>query len=168
MNYEVLARLTTAPRALSMNETRRTHLEAIPPVPAILGAIVSVQAGAALAKGLFPALGPIGTVGLRVLLSAIMLLAVFRPACADAAGEAGGSRLTFDIRWKASSENLRAQFPLGAHSKNEALNGNAAVDMTASSGSYTVERDPTRISRRLYHVGGYCCEPLAIPVVHGR
>ena len=42
-----------------MNETRRTHLEAIPPVPAILGAIVSVQGGAALAKGLFPALGPI-------------------------------------------------------------------------------------------------------------
>ncbi len=49
-----------------MNETRRTHLEAIPPVPAILAGIVSVQAGAALAKGLFPALGPIGTVGLRV------------------------------------------------------------------------------------------------------
>jgi inner membrane transporter RhtA len=62
-----------------MNETRRTHLEAIPPVPAILGAIVSVQAGAALAKGLFPALGPIGTVGLRVVLSAIMLMAAFRP-----------------------------------------------------------------------------------------
>jgi inner membrane transporter RhtA len=62
-----------------MNETRRTHLEAMPPVPAILGAIVSVQAGAALAKGLFPALGPIGTVGLRVVLSAVMLMAVFRP-----------------------------------------------------------------------------------------
>lgn len=62
-----------------MNETRRRHLEAIPPVPAILGAIVSVQAGAALAKGLFPALGPIGTVGLRVALSAIMLTAAFRP-----------------------------------------------------------------------------------------
>ena len=62
-----------------MNETRRTHLEAIPPVPAILGAIVSVQAGAALAKGLFPALGPIGTVGLRVVLSAIMLVMAFRP-----------------------------------------------------------------------------------------
>ena len=65
-----------------MNETRRTHLEAIPSVPAILGAIVSVQAGAALAKGLFPALGPIGTVGLRVVLSAIMLMAAFRPGCA--------------------------------------------------------------------------------------
>ena len=51
----------------------------MPPVPAILGAIVSVQAGAALAKGLFPALGPIGTVGLRVVLSAVMLMAVFRP-----------------------------------------------------------------------------------------
>ena len=62
-----------------MNERRPTHLETIPPVPAILGAIVSVQAGAALAKGLFPALGPIGTVGLRVVLSAIMLMAAFRP-----------------------------------------------------------------------------------------
>ena len=50
------------------------------PLASILGAIVSVQAGAALAKGLFPALGPIGTVGLRVVLSAIMLMAAFRPA----------------------------------------------------------------------------------------
>lgn len=62
-----------------MNETRRATSDAIPPVPAILGAIVSVQGGAALAKGLFPALGPIGTVGLRVVLSAIMLMAAFRP-----------------------------------------------------------------------------------------
>jgi inner membrane transporter RhtA len=62
-----------------MNATRRTHLEAIPPVPAILIGMVSVQTGAALAKGLFPALGPIGTVGLRVALSTMMLLAAFRP-----------------------------------------------------------------------------------------
>ncbi|MEY2565429.1 MAG: inner rane transporter RhtA [Verrucomicrobiota bacterium] len=62
-----------------MKETRRTHLEAIPPVPAIFAGIVSVQGGAALAKGLFPALGPVGTVGLRVALSALMLLAAFRP-----------------------------------------------------------------------------------------
>ena len=74
-----------------MNETRRTHLEAIPAVPAILGAIVSVQAGAALAKGLFPALGPIGTVGLRVVLSAIMLMAVFRP----------GLRALSSAQWRA-------------------------------------------------------------------
>ncbi len=49
------------------------------PLASILGGIVSVQAGAALAKGLFPALGPVGTVGLRVVLSAMMLLAAFRP-----------------------------------------------------------------------------------------
>ena len=58
---------------------KRAHLAAIPPIPAILGGIVSVQAGAALAKGLFPALGPTGTVGLRVGVSAIMLLAAFWP-----------------------------------------------------------------------------------------
>lgn len=48
-------------------------------IPAILGSIVSVQGGAALAKGLFPALGATGTVGLRVVISAVILLAVFRP-----------------------------------------------------------------------------------------
>jgi inner membrane transporter RhtA len=74
-----------------MSETKRTHLEAIPPVPAILAGIVSVQAGAALAKGLFPALGPIGTVGLRVSLSAMMLLAAFRP----------GLRGTTAAQWRA-------------------------------------------------------------------
>src|SRR3954465_1730526 len=62
-----------------MDDNRRTHLAAIPPIPAILAGIVSVQGGAALAKGLFPALGPVGTVGLRVGLSAIMLVAAFRP-----------------------------------------------------------------------------------------
>jgi inner membrane transporter RhtA len=58
-------------------ETRRKP--ALAPIPAILGAIVSVQAGAALAKGLFPALGSTGTVGLRVGISAVILLAAFRP-----------------------------------------------------------------------------------------
>jgi inner membrane transporter RhtA len=45
----------------------------------VLVAIVSVQGGAALAKGLFPALGPAGTVGLRIGLSALILLLAFRP-----------------------------------------------------------------------------------------
>src|SRR3954471_2444911 len=63
-----------------MNKTaNRAHLPALPPVPAILGAILSVQGGAALAKGLFPALGATGTVGLRVGISAVILLAAFRP-----------------------------------------------------------------------------------------
>jgi inner membrane transporter RhtA len=62
-----------------MNETKRAHLPAIPPIPAILGSIVSVQGGAALAKGLFPVLGATGTVGLRVGISAVILLAASRP-----------------------------------------------------------------------------------------
>jgi inner membrane transporter RhtA len=62
-----------------MHETKRAYVAAIPPIPAILGAILSVQGGAALAKGLFPALGATGTVGLRVGVSALMLLAAFRP-----------------------------------------------------------------------------------------
>lgn len=60
-----------------MNSTSRRA--AVPPLPAVLVAIVSVQGGAALAKGLFPALGAVGTVGLRIGLSALILLAVFRP-----------------------------------------------------------------------------------------
>ena len=52
---------------------------AVPPLPAVILAMISVQGGAALAKGLFPALGPAGTVGLRIGLSALILLAAFRP-----------------------------------------------------------------------------------------
>ena len=52
---------------------------AIPPVPGLLAAILSVQAGAAVAKGLFPLLGASTTAGARIALSAVMLLAVFRP-----------------------------------------------------------------------------------------
>jgi inner membrane transporter RhtA len=51
----------------------------IPPIPAAVLAMISVQGGAALAKGLFPVLGPAGTVGLRIGLSALILLAAFRP-----------------------------------------------------------------------------------------
>ena len=41
--------------------------------------MTSIQGGAALAKGLFPALGPAGVTALRVGLSAVMLLLIFRP-----------------------------------------------------------------------------------------
>jgi inner membrane transporter RhtA len=60
-----------------MNDDTRL---ALPPIPAVLLAIVSVQGGAAIAKRLFPVLGATGTAGLRIGLSAAMLLVVFRPA----------------------------------------------------------------------------------------
>jgi inner membrane transporter RhtA len=54
----------------------------LPPIPAVLLAMVSIQGGAALAKGLFPALGAAVTAGVRLTLAALMLLAVFRPPLA--------------------------------------------------------------------------------------
>ncbi|AKU90814.1 EamA family transporter [Vulgatibacter incomptus] len=52
----------------------------IPPIPLLLISAASVQGGAALAKELFPALGPAGASGLRLLFASVVLLAVFRPA----------------------------------------------------------------------------------------
>ena len=51
----------------------------LPAVPAVLLSIVSVQGGAAIAKGLFPVLGPAGTTSLRVGISALVLLLAVRP-----------------------------------------------------------------------------------------
>jgi inner membrane transporter RhtA len=51
-----------------------------PPAPVlVLGAVASVQSGAAVATRLFPDVGPGGTVLLRLVLSALLLLAFFRP-----------------------------------------------------------------------------------------
>jgi inner membrane transporter RhtA len=46
----------------------------------VLGGIVSVQVGAAIAKSLFDELGPVGTVFLRIAFGAIVLAAIWRPA----------------------------------------------------------------------------------------
>ena len=55
------------------------RLSSLPAVPSVLMAILSVQAGAAIAKGLFPVVGAAGAAGMRIGLSALMLLAAFRP-----------------------------------------------------------------------------------------
>jgi inner membrane transporter RhtA len=49
------------------------------PVGVLLVAMVSVQIGAVLAKGLFPLIGASGTAALRLALASVMLLAVWRP-----------------------------------------------------------------------------------------
>ena len=64
-------------------ETTQSRTKAVvPPVPAVLAGIVSVQGGAAIAKGLFPVLGAPATAGLRIAISALMLLIAFRPPLA--------------------------------------------------------------------------------------
>ncbi len=63
-----------------MNQPDPQHRSLVPPIPAVIISVVSVQGGAAFAKGLFPVVGTAGTAGLRIGLSALMLLAVFRPA----------------------------------------------------------------------------------------
>jgi len=59
-----------------MSDSNRFSLA---PIPAVLLAILSVQAGAAIAKGLFPVVGAAGTTSLRIGISAVVLLAVVRP-----------------------------------------------------------------------------------------
>nr|WP_257901162.1 EamA family transporter [Saccharothrix obliqua] len=53
---------------------------AIPPPALVLVGIVSVQVGAAVAKQLFTLAGPAGTVTLRLVLAAVLLVAVWRPS----------------------------------------------------------------------------------------
>jgi inner membrane transporter RhtA len=54
-------------------------VDRVPPTGLVLGAVASVQFGAALAKTLFDDLGPGGTVFLRVAFAALMLVALWRP-----------------------------------------------------------------------------------------
>ncbi|MGA2952427.1 MAG: EamA family transporter [Caulobacteraceae bacterium] len=49
------------------------------PIGAVAIAMVSVQVGASVAKGLFPEVGPLGATALRVGLAVLMMLALWRP-----------------------------------------------------------------------------------------
>jgi inner membrane transporter RhtA len=70
---------------------------AVPPPGLLLLSILSIQVGAALAVHLFAALGPIGTVALRVGFSALLLLAASRPTAASKARAHAGWVLLFGL-----------------------------------------------------------------------
>lgn len=64
----------------SKHTAERAHLvPRVPPIILVLGAVASVQCGSALATHLFATVGPAGAAFLRVVVGALLLLAVWRP-----------------------------------------------------------------------------------------
>jgi inner membrane transporter RhtA len=82
----------------------------------VLGGIVSVQIGAAVATTLFDELGPAGTVLLRLLFSALVLMALWRPALRGVRGQRARDVVLFGISLAAMNFSFYAaldRIPLG-------------------------------------------------------
>lgn len=93
------AQTTGTIQALAVRQVGRMQAAAgaVPPTGLVLLSILSVQVGAALAKGLFPALGPGGTVFLRISVAALLMLAVQRPRMRGHARADYGAVLLFGV-----------------------------------------------------------------------
>jgi inner membrane transporter RhtA len=76
---------------------RPSALTTLLPIPALLGSMVSIHIGAALAQRLFPAVGAQGAAALRVALAALLLLALRRPSLASLTGPRGGVILLYGL-----------------------------------------------------------------------
>ena len=85
---------TSAPRPAALGERERLTAGGM-----VLGSVVSVQIGAAVATTLFDELQPEGAVLLRTLFGALVLLALWRPPSAASRGPTGGSSLPSDSPW---------------------------------------------------------------------
>jgi inner membrane transporter RhtA len=97
-------------------ERLRAAAGAIPPTGLVLASILSVQVGAAIATGLFPVLGPGGTVFLRIGFGALLLLAVERPRLRGHTRRDYASVLLFGLvvaGMNAAFYNALARLPLG-------------------------------------------------------
>lgn len=88
----------------------------IPPTVLVLLSIGSVQLGAAIAKGLFDAVGPGGTVLFRISLSALVLLLLWRPKLGGYARAEYGLAMVFGLALAAMNLSLYLaidRIPLG-------------------------------------------------------
>jgi inner membrane transporter RhtA len=82
----------------------------------VLGGIVSVQSGAALAIELFDELGPVGAAMLRLVFAAIVLAAIWRPALAGLRGVHGKDVILFGVVFAAMNTSFYLaldRIPLG-------------------------------------------------------
>ncbi|MBA8925301.1 inner membrane transporter RhtA [Kutzneria viridogrisea] len=67
------------PRWAALPQLAGQAMGSIPPTGLLLGGMVSVQFGAAVAKDLFPLVGAAGTAGVRLVFAAVFLLVLWRP-----------------------------------------------------------------------------------------
>ena len=66
-------------QVLAMQTSRSSSPSLLAPIAVLLLAMVSIQAGASLAKGLFPHVGAAGATALRLILASVLLTLAFRP-----------------------------------------------------------------------------------------
>jgi inner membrane transporter RhtA len=65
--------------ASSEGAARRSYIAAVPAPLLVLGSIVSIQVGSAIASGLIREVGPVVTVGIRLVVAALVMLVLARP-----------------------------------------------------------------------------------------
>ena len=85
-------------------------------VAQVLGAVVSVQLGAAMATELFDDLGPVGTVMLRLAFAALVLAAIWRPALSVLRGPHARDVILFGVALAAMNTSFYLsldRIPLG-------------------------------------------------------
>ena len=104
------------PKDVSFARDSAKGSRGIPPTVLVLLSIGSVQLGAAIAKGLFDAVGPGGTVLFRISLSALVLLLLWRPKLGGYARAEYGLAVVFGLALAAMNLSLYLaidRIPLG-------------------------------------------------------